>query len=180
MTYAATNNHVVIIRRLMLEGALVDLRNANGWTALMLACNKGHLECLEVLLEFHASVKWTDRDTGESALMLAARKGYLPIVKKLLEHGASINEVDILGDTAILKAAEGHHLQVVDLLLEAGACVDIENHVCLFFTHFFFDFVVLIIGLLVIFVGEEDSVRLSRNQTKTIAMYLFTSMGSMS
>ena len=54
-------------------------------TALILACHKGHIECVTVLCSFGADLSLRDRE-GSTALMIATRKGHLECVAILLEY----------------------------------------------------------------------------------------------
>ena len=62
----------------------------DGWTALMLASDKGHLKVVKLLLEKGANAN-AQNNNGETALMVASEKGHLEIVKLLIEKGANIN-----------------------------------------------------------------------------------------
>lgn len=70
---------------------------------IVLACEKGHLDVVKILLEHHA-------DTS-GAMQAASEGGHLAIVQTLLKHGA-----DITG--SIQKAGKGGYRDIVELLLD--------------------------------------------------------------
>lgn len=71
-----------------------------GWTPLLIACNKGHMELVNSLLNNHARVDVFDLE-GRSALHLAAEHGFLQVCDALLTHKAFINSKSRVGRTAL-------------------------------------------------------------------------------
>ncbi len=67
----------------------VDLANGEGHTALHMACNSGHLECVRMLLDAGA-----DMNAGTARkftpLTLASINGHFEIVELLIEAGATL------------------------------------------------------------------------------------------
>lgn len=61
-----------------------------GETALMLACNYGHLEIVEYLISNGANVNYVNKQEDTTALFNAAKKDHAEIVKILVENGASV------------------------------------------------------------------------------------------
>merc|ERR1711988_1252382 len=107
---AAHNGHIEIVKRLLDAGAEVDLQSKfsgsaetaqeilrrgmslqmlDGWTALILAAGKGHLEVVDALLRAGAGVQLQNKK-GMTALMLATQKGHSNIVEPLLKAGAVV------------------------------------------------------------------------------------------
>jgi len=128
----------------------INVRNAFGETALMLAVFQGHTEVVRQLLTRGAEVNhsgWTplmyaaarDRveiarilisqgaqpnaqaENGTTALMMAAREGHLKMVLVLLEHGAELNQKTPAGYTALGMARGNGRRDVVEMLTRAGA-----------------------------------------------------------
>jgi ankyrin repeat protein len=56
----------------------------------LLACRKGHLETVELLLKHNATINLKNT-YGESALHIVVSSGNLPIVEVLLKAGADPN-----------------------------------------------------------------------------------------
>lgn len=94
--------------------ALTELLNANadvnaqdkeGLTALHCAASKGHVECIETLLNFgNADLNALDR-LGASALHYAATFGQLDATRLLLTSGTLVDSVDYRGRTVVHCAA---------------------------------------------------------------------------
>ena len=72
----------------------VTYAKADGWTALMYACEHGHEVCVRSLLEAAAEVDKTEED-GWTALMLAAQNGHDLCARSLLEAGADMDKQNI-------------------------------------------------------------------------------------
>uniref|UniRef100_A0A1I8JDM5 ANK_REP_REGION domain-containing protein n=1 Tax=Macrostomum lignano TaxID=282301 RepID=A0A1I8JDM5_9PLAT len=83
-----------------------------GVTPLMKASWNGHVEAVELLLEFQAAVELRD-STGATALYMASEYGHLPIVQRLLRAGAEVDAEDALGAVPLFIAAETGFTDVV-------------------------------------------------------------------
>ena len=114
---------------------------AIGQTALMLACEGGHLEVVQLLLKANANPNHEQEGTGITALIIAAQKGHLDIVQQLFEYGADPNIGDKNGLTAIhyimmLNGTEipqpnekimSDKLEILQLLIVRGSNVNIKD-----------------------------------------------------
>ena len=78
-----------------------------GWTALMLACEFGHLEVVQLLLKGKANPDLREAE-GITALIIAVKQGFSDIVQQLLEYGTDPNIGDENGCTAI------HYITMLD------------------------------------------------------------------
>ena len=114
------------VERLLATGANLDIKDADGYTALIWASCRGQLEMVEKLLDAGAIVN-AKTEHGRTALLWASKYGHLEIVEKLIEAGANINIQDVEGSTALLLASEWGHLETVEKLIDAGANLDIQN-----------------------------------------------------
>lgn len=76
-----------IIERLVAHGAALDQRNADGNTALWLACVGHHLDILTSLVQAGADID-NRNDNGATALMYASSAGKADVVERLLALGA--------------------------------------------------------------------------------------------
>ncbi len=129
---AAKQGDATQVTRLLKRGADVNSRERNGqlalmgYSALMWAASKGHLEVAEHLLANGAAVNAGD-SKNRSALMMAAAGGHLDLVALLVEAGADIHARSKYDDTALLTAAGGGHNEVVEWLLTMGAEVNAAN-----------------------------------------------------
>lgn len=76
-----------IVGQLVALGAVLDARNADGNTALWLACVGNHLDIITALVK--AGIDIDNRnDNGATSLMYAASAGKADVVERLLELGA--------------------------------------------------------------------------------------------
>ena len=75
-------------------------RTNDGATALMLAADRGHGMCVDILLGAGANVN-AENGSGRTALIYAADTGYLKCIQLLLAAGASVNSNDSNGETAL-------------------------------------------------------------------------------
>jgi ankyrin repeat protein len=92
---AAKNGRTKRAERLLKVGASIEVKNNNGWTALMWAAYWGHTPTCALLLEKGASIEAKDNN-GRTALMHAAREGYTDVCMLLVEKGADLNQKDEL------------------------------------------------------------------------------------
>ena len=119
---AATKGVTGTVKSLLAEGIDPNVRNAVGWTPLMLAAAEGHTDTVAVLLEAGADPN-AENTLGRTALMFASIYGQDTIVRLLLERDAKPNIVpnDHSGWTALMAAAARGHVNTVALLLSHGA-----------------------------------------------------------
>ena len=95
----------------------LDVLNAAGESALMLAALKGNLPAVSALLDRGARVN----QPGWSALHYAATGPQVQAVQMLLDRGARINAAAPNGSTPLMMAAQYGPQASVELLLERGA-----------------------------------------------------------
>lgn len=99
----------------------LDERDANGYTALMLAVRNGHGKAVKVLVDRGASVA-SQTPQGTTALMMAARAGNADIARMLIGFNSRfVDQMNPEGLTALILAVEHDHPQVVKVLVDAGA-----------------------------------------------------------
>lgn len=102
---------------------VLEQRDMGGWTPLMWAAYKGHVQTLGALLERGADVN-VHGNYHVPSLVWAAGRGHVGVVEALLQAGAKVNAADKYGTTALIWASRRGHTDVVRLLLQAGAAVD--------------------------------------------------------
>jgi ankyrin repeat protein len=110
----------------------VDARTHDGSTALILACQEGHLGTARCLVEEGgADASAVRASDGKTALMLVIgrRSKYLEAAHCLLRHGAraSINAVCSAGGTALSRAAEAGSATLIHVLYSCGADVNLQG-----------------------------------------------------
>jgi ankyrin repeat protein len=103
-----------------------------GFSALMFACERGHKDAVQLLVERGADANAKEPSQALTPLMAACSgKGFvdasskeeraLEIAKLLVQHGADVNAVGKGGQTADKFASEAGHQKVLQFLAENGA-----------------------------------------------------------
>ena len=96
------------------------------FSALLLAAERGHTECVKALLAAGADIKAQNK-YGKTPLMYAAAEGQTECVKALLAAKAEVNAKEKDGQTALMIAAREGHAECVKLLLAAGADINAQD-----------------------------------------------------
>ncbi|CAG8559215.1 189_t:CDS:2 [Ambispora gerdemannii] len=127
--YAASRGHLEIVRYLIdTAGAIIDMEDPTGETALLKASYIGHTHVVAFLLQRKAKVDQVDND-GWTALHNASSQGHIKIVKYLYEHGgADLDAKSSKGHTPLMNAASKGHLDIVEYLLACKANPLIKNN----------------------------------------------------
>ena len=125
--WAAYNDDLGAVQRLLDEGADPNLANRFGVTPLHEAATVRNAKMLAAMLEAGGNAN-AEFGEGETVLMTAARTGDIESVRLLLEHGADVNAAERWhGQTALMWAAIENHPDVVQALIDAGATVDARS-----------------------------------------------------
>ena len=128
LMHAAHMGSAARVQYLLDRGASADAVDVHGQTALMMACENGHLETVRCLVERGgANVNAARTADGFTALMSASVKGHLETVRFLVERGgANVNAARIDdGMTALMWASQNGHLEIARFLVEReGAIVN--------------------------------------------------------
>ena len=123
---AAKDGDKAGIKLFLKNGGDVNVKNADGTTALMTATMHGHHEIVDLLVGAKADVNVKD-EKGMTSLMWASFKGQKQIVRSLFLAKANVNAVDNYGMTALMKASQYNHKAIVRLLLDAKADVNAKD-----------------------------------------------------
>ena len=78
------------MKLLILAGTDLNIQEENGWTALMVAAQKGHVECVKLLVQGGGDMNIRNK-YGSTALLLARVEGHVDCVKLLIGEGADLN-----------------------------------------------------------------------------------------
>jgi ankyrin repeat protein len=110
---AATHDKVKCLTILLLHASSsIPLAVCDGLSALIRACNKGHVDSAQLLLQYKPEEQVSTMDEkGGTALMHAVRNGYVECARLLLQHKPEeqVAAQDNNGMTALMYAAnEGH------------------------------------------------------------------------
>jgi len=125
-------------RRLIAEGADMNARDAEGWSAFLYAVDSQDLNLVELMLENGAEIR--SRGPGGMPLIsqaiigpgifdepeswrneLSSETTRLAVVQKLIFQGAGLEERDFSGATALHHTAMHGYSQIARLLLRHGA-----------------------------------------------------------
>ena len=101
---------------------------SQGSTALIIAADAGHEQCVKLLLTHSADVNLLMQN-DVSALWVAAQNGHLNVCRLLVTHNAAVNQRKSNGATPLFVAAEFGHLPSVKFLIEEGHA---DPHIGLF------------------------------------------------
>ncbi|WP_294392219.1 ankyrin repeat domain-containing protein [uncultured Sphingomonas sp.] len=116
-----------MISALLQAGAGLEVRDAKGYTPLILASYNGHAAATASLLDHGADPAGVDEARGNTALMGVAFKGYGDMARALLAAGADPNQRNRAGQTALMNAVMFGHTTIVEMLLAAGADTQVAD-----------------------------------------------------
>ncbi|XP_074088288.1 fibronectin type 3 and ankyrin repeat domains protein 1 isoform X5 [Macrotis lagotis] len=120
------NDEDLLIQILQGGHVKVDVPNKLGFTALMVAAQKGFLRIVKILISNGTDVNLKN-GSGKDSLMLACYAGHLDVVKYLRAHGASWEAQDLGGCTALHWAADGGHTDIIEWMITDGCKIDVTD-----------------------------------------------------
>ena len=127
--WAAHNNDLPLVQKLIREGANVNARNDYGATPMSEAALTGNAALIEALIKGGAHVESSNAD-GQAALMIVARTGNVDAARVLIRHGANVNAVEKWrGQTALMWAVAQGQPAMVKELVSRGADVNARSTV---------------------------------------------------
>ena len=109
------------VARLIKEGAAIQKGDKSRNTPLHVACEQGHLNAAQVLLDTLIADPNACNSRKETPLHAAAAGGHLRVVRLLLDHGGTLGPADtrakdVDGKTAADVAAARHYFEVAEEL----------------------------------------------------------------
>jgi ankyrin repeat protein len=120
LIWAARENNLPEVSRLLSVGADVNAKDYHENTPLHWACYKGHVQVFNELLEHGADIEAKNR-YGWTSLHYAVSINHLAIVNELLSRGANTETQHNSGKTPLHTAATHYNLVIVKALLSGGA-----------------------------------------------------------
>ena len=140
---ASKSGDVATVQALRESGVdIIGGRQENGMSSILLACQNGHVDLMDYLLEQGANPNDAENDGGP-CLIAAACYRHPDCVRRLIDAGADVEYAyrGINGGIIHMTAysfskdadegdfhfEEGSVIRTVELLLEAGAPVDVET-----------------------------------------------------
>ncbi|XP_035681238.1 ankyrin repeat and SOCS box protein 13-like isoform X1 [Branchiostoma floridae] len=119
---AACCGQVLLLQKLVQEGANVNARTLNSFTPLHDACLGGHPGCVKILMGAGAQLNPRTID-GDTPLTFACSRGSVSCVKLLLNHGIS-PDPGLFTKSPLHEACFNGRHEVVEVLIDAGADVE--------------------------------------------------------
>lgn len=108
------------LKKLIAEGADVNIKGENGATALAFAAQYNDLEMVEILLK--AGANPNSEIEGSWSPLIAAASGYCSkVTETLIKAGANVNAKTSNGDTPLFNAVEANNFEIAKILVENGA-----------------------------------------------------------
>lgn len=112
------------------KGMDLNIGNENGETCLMMACEKGSVEIVRILLDEGADPNVADKN-GVTPLMICCRRGQDRIIPLLLRKGVLVDQKNSEGDTALHICVRHYrefsgHKKCLEQLLSTGMYTEIK------------------------------------------------------
>ena len=125
LMFASCNGNQVMCRTLLQKRASVDKENHDGWTALIYAAWKGHIEVCNLLISNGVDADVNQQlEDGTSPLLLAAQNGHAHVCTLLLKMNANVNQQTNTGCSSLHIAAEKGYAHICAILLYNKAHVN--------------------------------------------------------
>lgn len=125
---AARKGDLRMVLRLIENGAAVNGRDQNGWTALHRAAFKGRVDVARALVEKGVDVDAKDEE-GYTALHCAVEAGQADVIEVLVKKGADVEARTNKGVTALQIAQSFNYSGIIRLLARGGSTKDGASHV---------------------------------------------------
>lgn len=109
------------------DGAKVNVMGPQNLTPLHLACQIGHSQMVDLLIERGADLNAVSEVSNQNALHFAVQRGHLSVTRQLLIAGAHINAMDANGNSCLHQAVLNDNITVVTMLLDSHADIEIKN-----------------------------------------------------
>lgn len=97
---AAGHGHTAIVKILLENGAQPTTNPDTGLSALHLACEAGHMEVVQCLLDGVPAILSQDESERGTSLFLAVKKGHVGVIKTLLSYAKRVCKYSARGSDA--------------------------------------------------------------------------------
>jgi len=127
---AASQGNLYLLKKLLQKGGVnIHHRDSAQKTAIQLAAEHNHPDCVSALIQAKAGldVMVEMEDNPCSLLMWAARHNHLDCVSALIEEQVALNAQNPIGNTAVMFAAAYGHTQCVKLLIDQRVDLTVRN-----------------------------------------------------
>lgn len=123
----ARNGDLELAKKMLKENpAVFNSTNKEGYSPLTLACYRGNIEIVRLMLKNNADINVNS--TMGTPLMAAVVKGNVDIVKLLIQKNANVNLQDANGTTALIYATMFKNYDIVSGLIKAKANIEIKDN----------------------------------------------------
>ena len=125
LTCALANRQIECVKLLLEKGADVNQPKLMNETPLMVASKEGHVDEVQLFLEYGANV--AAKANGFTALYLACQNNHIEVAKVLIENGADVNQIADKALEILLEVIERKYSDIACLLIRNGARVNTAN-----------------------------------------------------
>jgi ankyrin repeat protein len=127
MIAAAERGELVVVKKLLSDGARIDARDQRGRSALLAATQRNRIEVARFLIQEGADVNAKDF-IQDTPYLYAAAEGRIEILKMTLAAGADLKDTNRYRGTGLIPAAHHGHVEAVKLLLATAIDKDHVNN----------------------------------------------------
>jgi ankyrin repeat protein len=127
MIAAADRGEIVVVKKLLADGARIDARDQRGRTALLAATHRNQIATARFLIQEGADVNAKDF-IQDSPYLYAAAEGRIEILKATLAAGADLKDTNRYRGTGLIPAAHHGHVEAVKILLATAIDKDHVNN----------------------------------------------------
>jgi len=124
---AAKSGNEQLVKKMLKTGLNINVKDANGWTALHMASFGGHTDMAKFLIKKGIKVDAKDVDDW-TALLVASANNRINVARLLLQKRANVNVKDLDGMTPLHIAAINNYFELAKILIKNGADVNATNN----------------------------------------------------
>ena len=116
-----------VLQAIIDHGADVNATDKNNYTALMIACWKGHVNAIHVLLKAGSDTNIAN-ESGTTCLLHAVNSNCSKeVLQAIMDHGADVNATRKGNYTVLMKACEIRHEDAIYVILKVGYDTNIAD-----------------------------------------------------
>jgi ankyrin repeat protein len=123
LLWAAEAGQSDVLGKCLRAGANVNFIDENGYTALMAASKRCHVDLVDNLIRNGSNINVADKTGLNTPLNLAIESGCVDVVRTLLNSSADPNYMVDEGSHPILTSVAKDNIKMLELLLSHGALV---------------------------------------------------------
>ena len=117
-----------VLQAIIDHGADLNATSKNNATALIIACEKRHVDAIHVLLKAGSDTNIVRKD-GCACLMIAVYEHCSDeVLQAIIDHGTDVNAINKHSATALMSACVKRHVDAIHVLLKAGSDTNIADN----------------------------------------------------